>query len=276
MKPLRLALPLLALAAGPAAAGETACWWDQGRLVVAASVMGVTGDYILDTGEPRTILADTHAEKSGFAETALTGPVTVAGVTLADLPIAVLPIDARSRNLPTPVAGVIGLDVLKTHVVDVTAYGARCRVAIHRPAQAPAFQVRTSLPMTWLGERPTIRAIVADGPTVRPGAYVPSTGADAPIRLSDATAQAAGAARPDAVYLNGDLNPRLRALSLAGELFENAPAGLVKADEFAGADGVIGAAILARWTLRFDFPRGRLLLGEAAKEKGPRRRPRGP
>ena len=31
---LRRARPLVLLAAGPAAAGETACWWDQGRLVV--------------------------------------------------------------------------------------------------------------------------------------------------------------------------------------------------------------------------------------------------
>ena len=275
MKSLLFA-PLVLAAASPAAAGETPCWWDQGRLVVAASVMGVTGDYILDTGEPRTILADTHAEKSGFEATNLTGPVTVAGVTLADLPIAVLAIDARSRTLPTPVAGIIGLDVLRGHVVDVTAYGSPCRVAIHPPARAPAFTRSASLPIAWADGRPTIPAIVADGPRVRRGAFVPSTGADAPIRLSDAAAQAAGAARPEAVYLYGDLKPKLRALSLAGELFENAPAGLMKADGLAGADGVIGAAILSRWSLRFDFPAGRLLLGEAVSEKGPRRRPRGP
>lgn len=276
MKPLRLALPLLVLTAGPAAAGETACWWDQGRLVVAASVMGVTGDYILDTGEPRTILADTHAEKSGFAETALVGPVRLAGITVADRPITVLPIDSRSRSLPTPVAGVIGVDVLKGYVVDVSAYGGRCKVAIHAPPQAPAFRLRAALPMSWAGDRPTIPAIVADGPSVKRGAFVPSTGADAPIRLSDGVAQAAGAARPDAVYLYGDLKPRLRALSLAGELFENAPAGLIKADDLGGADGVIGAAILARWSLRFDFPGGQLLLGDPPKGKGPRRHPRGP
>jgi hypothetical protein len=276
VKPLRLVPPLLALSAGPAAAGDAACWWDQGRLVVAASVMGVTGDYILDTGEPRTILAETHAQKSGFDQTALVGEVKVAGITLAERPIAVVDLDARSHTLPTPTAGVIGLDVLKGFVVDV-AYGGACRVRIHRVGMAPAFRARTALPMTWSGGRATIPAAVADGPTAKQGAFVPATGADAPVRLSDAGAQVEGAARPDAIYLYGDLRPRLRALSLGGELFENVPAGLVKAENLPGADGVIGAAILTRWSLRFDFPGGKLLLGDPpAHEKGPRRNPRGP
>lgn len=275
MKLLRIA-SLALLAAGPAAAGETACWWDQGRLVVGGSVMGVTGDYILDTGETKTILADTHAEKSGFEDKALVGEVKVAGIALAGRPVAVEAIDARTWSLPTPVAGVIGVDVLKGYVVDVTAYASRCRVAIHPAERAPAFRARATLPLRWAGERPTIPVTVADGPNAKAVALVPSTGADAALRLSDATAQAAGAARPDAVYLYGDLNPRLRALSLAGELFENVPAGLAKADAMPGADGVVGAAILSRWALRFDFPAGRLLLADPPTEKGPRRGLRGP
>lgn len=270
---VRLLRPVLflALAAGPAAAGETRCWWDQGRLVVGASVMGVTGDYLLDTGEPRTILAETHAQKSGFEATALTGEVIVAGVTLKDRPIAVEDFDARSYRLPTPIAGVIGLDVLKDYVVDVTGVGT-CRVRLSPPGRAPVFRVRASLPLVWAGERPTIAAAVADGPTAMRGAFVPSTGADAPIRVSEARAHAEGAARPEAVQIYGDLWPTLRALSLAGELFENVPAGLVKPEEVSGADGMVGGMILARWSLRFDFPGGRLLLGDQPKEKGPRLR----
>lgn len=273
MKLLRPALVLALAAAGPAAAGETRCWWDQGRLVVGASVMGVTGDYLLDTGEPRTILAETHAQKSGFEETALLGEVKVAGIAVRDLAIAVQDFDARSYRLPTPIAGVIGLDVLKGYVVDVTGVGV-CKVRLSAAGRAPAFRVRASLPINWAGERPTIPAAVADGPNIVQGAFVPSTAADAPIRVSEARAHAEGAARPDAVQLYGDLRPTLRALSLSGELFESVPAGLVKPEEVSGADGMIGGMILTRWSLRFDFPAGRLLLGDQPKEKGPRlRRP---
>ena len=48
----RLALALsvcLALVGFPAHAGEAACWFENGVVVVTAQVMGVTGDFILDT-----------------------------------------------------------------------------------------------------------------------------------------------------------------------------------------------------------------------------------
>src|SRR4051812_7377975 len=47
---------LLALTAAPACAGEAACWFEGGVIVVGAEVMGVPGDYILDTATPHTQL----------------------------------------------------------------------------------------------------------------------------------------------------------------------------------------------------------------------------
>ena len=52
---------------------------------------------------------------------------------------------------------------------------------------------------------------------------------------------------------------QLRAASFAGTLFENLPSGLADME----ADGIIGAPLLARWRLRFDFPGGKLLLAPA-------------
>src|SRR5580765_174600 len=98
----------MALAATPAAAGEAACWFENGVVVVGAEVMGVPGDYILDTATPHTLLADSQAQTAGFAETALTGEVRLAGVVARKRPVAVEALDLRTGALPTPIAGVIG------------------------------------------------------------------------------------------------------------------------------------------------------------------------
>lgn len=246
----------LALIAAPACAGEAACWFENGVVVVGAEVMGVSGDYILDTATAHTVLAASQAQAAGFAEAALVGQVRLAGVALKDQPVAVEAVDLRTGALPTPIAGIIGADVLKSFVLDVDF--APCRVRLYRRATT-RFPARASLPMAWVAGRPVVRAAVADGPHAFAGDFAPGTGADTAVRLSDAFARAPGAARPNEVYPYGVLFPRLRALSFAGALSENLAAGLMKAEDPALA-GQLGALFLSRWRLRFDFPAGRLLL----------------
>lgn len=247
----------LACGATPALAGETACRFENGVVVVGAEVMGVAGDYILDTATPHTILADSQAQTAGYVQTALIGEVRLAGVTARDRPVQVLAIDLRTGALPTPIAGVIGADVLGRYVLDVSF--APCRVALRPAGKAGRFGGRIALPMAWVAGRPVVRAAVADGPRAFFGAFAPATGADTPIRLSDALAAAPGAAKPKELYPYGILRPKLRALSFAGRLSENLPAGLMKAED-PDLAGQIGAPLLARYRLRFDFPAGRLLL----------------
>ena len=249
----------LALTAAPALAGEAACWFENGVVVVGAEVMGVSGDYILDTATPHTVLAESQAQTAGFAETALRGAVRLSGVTLKDRPVAVEGIDLRTGALPTPIAGVIGADVLQGLVLDVSF--APCRVRLAARA-AGRFKPVASLPMGWVAGRPVVRAAVADGPHAFSGFFAPGVGAAPAIRLSDAYAHAPGAAKPKEVYPYGVAFPRLRALSFAGGLSENLPAGLIRAEDPALA-GQIGAPFLSRWRLRFDFAKGRLLLAPA-------------
>ena len=135
----------LTLAATPALAGQAPCWFENGVVVVGAEVMGVPGDYILDTATPHTQLAETQAQAAGFAETALTGEVRLAGVALAARPVSVADLDLRTGALPTPIAGVIGADVLKAYVLDLSF--APCRVVLWRPGEAPPFVVERSLPL---------------------------------------------------------------------------------------------------------------------------------
>lgn len=253
---LKLALTLAALSLAPAPACAEACWFEQGVVVVPASVAGVAGDYILDTGSPTTQLHETRAQMEGRVETLLRGVVRIDGARLEDRPIIVADLDARTYAFPTPIAGVIGADVLASYVVDIGF--APCRVDLWRRGQAPRFRSEHSLPMHLRDGLPTVIAAVADGPRAVVGGFVVSTGLDSAVRLDEALASVPGGrARDLAPY--GPRRAQLRALSLAGELFEALAAGLQPHSE--GAAGVIGAPVLERWDLRFDFPRRRLLLG---------------
>ncbi|MFL5296579.1 MAG: hypothetical protein ACJ798_09395 [Phenylobacterium sp.] len=249
---------------GPAAAGETACWFENNVVVVAAEVMGVSGDFILDTATPHTQLGDSQAQTAGYAETALTGEVRVAGLVLAARPVAVANLDMRTGALPTPIAGVIGADVLRDYVLDVSF--APCRVALRTSGQAGPFPSRVTLPIAWTADRPVVDATVSDGTRTLTGAFTLATGGDTAVRLSDALAAAPGAAKPKELYPYGVLFPHLRALSFAGSFSENLAAGLVAAED-PGLAGELGTPLLSRWRLRFDFPRSRLLLAET--KKGP-------
>ena len=254
---------LLALAATPAAAARgraegAACWFENNVVVVSAEVMGVPGDFILDTATPHTQLADSQAQTAGFAETALKGEVRLAGVVARDRPVAVATLDLRTGALPTPIAGVIGADVLRDYVLDLNF--APCRVTLRAAGQAAPFRAKHVLAVRWVADRPVVAAAVADGPHALAGAFTPATGGDTAVRLSDAVATAPGAAKPKELYPYGVLRPRLRALSFAGVLLENLPAGLIKAED-PSLTGEIGAPLLSRYRLRFDFPAGRLLLG---------------
>lgn len=261
---MSLALALLALAgAQTSPAGGTACWFERGVVVVSAEVAGVAGDFILDTGAPQTLLAETQAQGAGYAETAIQGDVQLAGRTVPGLALAVKDLDVRTGLFDTPIAGVIGADALKGYVVDLSAQP--CRVTLHAAGHTPAFGYATALPLQWIGGAPAVEAIAADGPRTLSGAFVLATGSDTAVRLNDQLAAAPGAGKPQELYPYGQLRPRLRALSLAGDIAEDVPAGLVKAAP--GQVGELGAPLLLAWRVRFDFPGGRLLL--APKRKGP-------
>jgi hypothetical protein len=253
----RLAALALGLASLPAAAraGEAPCWFDGGVVVVAASVAGVAGDYILDTGSPATLLDETRAQGAGFEAKALTGEVRLAGVALADRPVAVEALDLRTWNLPTAVAGVIGADVLRAYVVDVSF--APCRVRVSEPGRAPAFRGR-SLPLAWESGLPTAEAAVSDGAHELQGPFVLATGANAPVRLADDLATVPNAAKPDELSEQGVWLARLPELRLAGERLPDLGAGLMK--PLGGTAGLLGAQALARFRLRFDFPAGRVIV----------------
>ena len=251
---MKLVLVLAVLWLAPASAQAAGCWLEQGVVVVPASVAGVAGDYILDTGSPSTQLHETRAQMAGLPP-AFRGQVRVDGLSLADRPVVVVDLDARTYGFPTPIAGVIGADLLSAYVVDVSF--APCRVEIWPAAKAPGFRAERRLAMGLAGGAPVVNAAVADGPRTVLGGFVVATGLDSAVRLSEALASVPGA-RAEDVALNGRLRAELRALSFGGQLFEMLKGGLQP--PVAGVVGAIGPPVLSHWSLRFDFPRGRLML----------------
>ena len=258
----RLSLPPLAvvaaLAAGPACAGEAACRFEGGVVVVPAEVAGIPGDYILDTGTAQSLLHETRAQTAGIEAVELTGGVRLAGVEVSPVALKVVDLDVRTWNLPTPVAGVIGADVLRGFVVDVTF--APCRVRLSEPGKAPAFHGK-ALTLGWDLGRPTASAAVSDDAHEIRGAFVIATGANVPVRLADDLAQVPNAAKPDELQPQGVWLARLPQVRFAGSVGRDVAAGLMPPQ--GDVVGVLGGEVLAHFRLRFDFPAGTLTAAPA-------------
>jgi hypothetical protein len=249
----------LTLGAWPARAGVTRCWVDQGVVVVPAVVAGVAGDYILDTGAKATQLHETRAQAEALGPGPLSAEVRLAGLGLRDRSVIVADLDARTYAFPTPIAGVIGADLLAGHVLDVSF--APCRVGLWLKGREPRQAHGRALPLVLVDGRPLVRAGVADGLRAELGWFVPATGLDAAVRIDAAQGMALGAGKPERLRPYGPVRARLRALSFAGELWENLPAGLTPSSDLpTGALGEIGPAVLAEWRLRFDLAAGQLWL----------------
>lgn len=238
----------LCVATTPAAAGEIACQFEAGVVVVPASVAGIAGDYILDTGTLHTTLHETRANAEGLTGPQVVGGVRLAGLSLAPGVIEIADLDVRTWNLPTPVLGVIGVDVLQGLVVDVAFQP--CRVRLARPAQAATFR-GTELAVTWTSGRPQVEAVVSDGERQLTGPFILATGANAPVRIADDLAAVPGAVRPSELYPQGVWLARLPSLRLANRTFSDVGSGLLPPE--GDNAGVIGGPVLANFRLRFDF-----------------------
>jgi hypothetical protein len=234
-------LAALSLVAGVARAGETSCWFENGAIVAPAVIGNMAGDYVLDLSAPRTLLHETKAQMEGITEPELSLPVEVAGIRAASVSVKVADLDARGAGFVTPIAGVIGMDVLAGHSVEIDF--AHCRVRLDQPWQAARQVV---LPVEVVEGLPTIVASVSDGPRALRGAFAIDTASSAMARLSTREAAASGKVDLGARH---KAPARLRALSIGGVLAENVPATL--ADDLPdGVDGTLGTALWARHRLR--------------------------
>jgi hypothetical protein len=248
----------LALVAAPALAQDAACWFENGAVVAPAEVAGIAGDYLLDPSTPVTEIHETRAQGAGFSQTALVADARVGGLSRAGLPVRVVDLDSRSAGFDTPIAGVIGADLLAGQVVELSF--APCRLSIHRPG--PAARARRGeqvLAVELVGGVPAVRAAASDDDEARAGLFAVDFSAQGLVRFSDRVA-GLEPKRQGVDPLARNVAPgRVRALSVAGRLYEEAPAGLA-----AGLDprlsGALGVGLWSRWRLRLDMAHATLTL----------------
>ena len=262
---MRRLSPLLILSAltggaGSAVAGETACWFENGAVVAPAAIGDLAGDYVIDLSAPRTLLHNTAAQRGGYADTALTLPVRVAGQQAPPTPVRVEDLDYRGVGFFTPITGVIGADILDRYVV--TLDFAPCRLRLE-PLGSPHSPEKDAIRVVMVGGVPTVLAAASDGLTGVAGPFALDTASAGGVRARGAVdgprQKAAGTLR--GLSLNGTLRQDLAAV-VAGDL----PDGVV---------GAVGVEVLSAYRLRLDPQALRLWLTPVPvppatdKEKGP-------
>jgi len=245
------------LAAGGARAGETRCWFERGAVVVPAAFGDIAGDFILDLSAPRSQLHATRAQSDGIAAPTATRDLAVAGERVPGLAVEVVDLDPRTRDFVTSIVGVLGADAVRGYVIDIRF--APCRIGLWR--RAPGLETSARIKIREIAGVPAVRAVASDGLHTRAGLFAIDTGAT-PVRIDKARlSRIPVAGRTPAI--------RLRALSLAGSLFEQTPAE-IEAQAPPGLDGAIGTVVWSRFRLRLDLRKGWL---ELSRRRTQPRRP---
>lgn len=239
----------------PARAGEAACWVENGAIVVPASIGGVAGDWLLDPSSSHTRLHSTRAAMEGLAD-GVVADGRLADLALPPVPLTVVSLDSRARSFVTPIAGVIGADLLGAFVIDLTFEP--CRVRLYaRTGPVPRLRGGWVLKLEPLAGVPAVRAAVSDDRQARAGLFAIDWSARAAVRMAGATvSQPVPGPDPD----RRDRAPaRLRALSLDGQLYEETSAA-VATDLDPVLTGSLGLDLWSRWRLRLDIAGRRLTL----------------
>ncbi len=255
-----LFLSLAATPAGSAVAGETACWFENGAVVAPAAIGDMAGDFVIDLSAPRTLLHNTTAERGGYAGTALTLPVVVAGQQASGTSVSIEDLDYRGVGFLTPIIGVIGADILDRYIV--TLDFAPCRLRLEPLGSMPSHD-RGAIRVVMVGGVPTIPAAASDGLTAVSGPFALDTASGGGVRARGAVD---GPRQKPAGTLRG--------LSLNGTLRQNLPA-VVAGGLPDGVVGAFGVEVLSAYHLRLDPQALRLWLTpvlppqETGKEKGP-------
>jgi hypothetical protein len=168
----------------------------------------------------------------------------LAGQALPEVPVIVADLDDRAPGFVTPIAGVIGADILASFVVDLRF--APCRLRLYA-GRAPAVR----------GGRVLRLAAVAGDRLARAGLFAVDWSSRAAVRMARATVS------PEALGLDParrDQAPaRLRALSVDGRLYEE-PSATLATDLDPALAGTLGVDFWSRWSLRLDIAGGALTI----------------
>ena len=148
-------------------------------------------------------------------------------------------LDTKTRVFDTSINGVIGADLLRRYVVDLSFSPCRLRL-LHGVFRPIAGAVR--MPVREIRGIPTVRATISDGLLTREDDFA--------IDTSFAASRIVGAALSRPVAPNAHPPTRIRALAVADQLFEQTPA------EVSTTQNAIGTAVWAKGRLRMNLKAG--------------------
>jgi hypothetical protein len=235
-----------AFATSSAQRSGTRCWIDNGALVAPAAFGDISGDFLIDLSAPVSLLHDTRARLDGLETETVTRDLRFVGRSFPAVSMAVIDLDARTRAFATVINGVIGADVLSRSVVEIDLSPCRIRFVRRTARRTPGAE---RLPVRVSNGRPLVEARITDGVRVRSGFFALDTAAGTTTLFGDRLSRApptSGAPPPI----------RLRAMTLAGRLFEQVPAVVAAETDGKGARGAIGLSVLSPWRLRLDMHDG--------------------
>jgi hypothetical protein len=200
------------------------------------------------------------------------------GVTLRDQKAAIYAMEFMSRRVGRPVAGIIGREFFAAFVVELDFAGQRMHLYDPRTYQYTG--KGSSIPLTFEYGHPYAEAVVVLPNDQRvPGRFTLDLGSAFPLMLSErATAehgvlkalaasvsiQARGVGGPVETVVGRVASVRLGDFTIASPFaaFPQGSQGYITA---AGSPGNIGAPVLSRFRVIFDYSRKRMIL-----EPGPR------
>jgi predicted aspartyl protease len=267
------------------------------RVHIPVSVNGAPpATFILDTGAVKSPIDPEYATTLGIrprskAQTQGAGGTVTVGVapdvtmTFAGARHRVdrspmTPLGAINLRIGQPVAGILGYDVLNKYVTEID-YANETVVFHPKSFSPPAAAVR--LPMKFSGHLPLVDVLVttADGREV-PGRFLVDTGAGMSFVVTRLFARKHGIEVENGIDMSlgfgvggatQDRIGRLPSISVGGFRFER-PVVNVSRDTKGvlvggGFDGLIGGALLRRFTLYVDYGRKQFALIPNAKLREP-------
>jgi hypothetical protein len=220
-------------------------------VVVPAAFGDIAGDFILDASAATSSLHVSVAQSAGILEERTRATLRLAGRRIERFDMAIADLGSLQAGRMASIAGVIGADALGAWTVEIDT--APCRVRLER---RPRGRWARRLPLRRIAGVPAVRAAISDGVTSRAGWFAIDTGS---LGTLVADARLTRTPPPDAP----DPPARLRALSLAGALYEQTPAGLAP-DAAPGLAGSIGQAVWSHYRMRLDIARGWLELAPSS------------
>jgi predicted aspartyl protease len=257
--------------------------WTPGQIEIAVDVNGTPATFLLDTGSEYSIVSTRLAQAlrltaapRGARDFADGVTLKIGDITLADQRVMVMPFDsynARGRNID----GLIGYHFFAANTVRID-FVSKTLTAWKPPAfAAPAAAIE--VPMTFAGNLPVIAATIRlPGDRTLDARLMVDTGASQAIFLRYPFASAhhlidANARRTSAPSLADGtrtlIDVPVEQVSVGSLTFDRP--GVRAFAEPAGSagstatDGLIGNAMLSRFTLYVDYARNRLLFEPARR-----------